>query len=118
MLLQGDGAGTYSAWLMPWPDGTLAKKTGPFTTPWRTVLVGETPGALADSRLPLNRNEPSKVPDVRQGFKPGKSVGIWWELHLEQSTWGSGPKPGATTGHVDTHNQLTAQNTRNSVIQG
>src|SRR3546814_1353750 len=29
MLLQGDGAGTYSAWLRPWPDGTLAKKTGP-----------------------------------------------------------------------------------------
>src|SRR3546814_11077690 len=54
MLLQGDGAGTYSAWLMPWPDGTLAKKTGPFTTPWRTVLVGETPGALDRKSTRLN----------------------------------------------------------------
>src|SRR3546814_11058212 len=34
MLLAGDGAGGYSAWLMPWPDGTLAKKAGPFATPW------------------------------------------------------------------------------------
>src|SRR3546814_4549730 len=48
MLLAGDGAGGYSAWLMPWPDGTLAQKAGPFATPWRTVLVGDSPGALAD----------------------------------------------------------------------
>lgn len=100
MLLEGNGAGTLTAWLMPWPDGELAKKTGPFTTPWRTVLVGETPGALADSRITLNLNEPSKLPDIRQWFKPGKYVGIWWEMHLEKSTWGSGPKHGANTANV------------------
>src|SRR3546814_10113786 len=64
MLLAGDGAGGYSAWLMPWPDGTLAKKAGPFATPWRTVLVGDSPGALADSRITLNLNEPNKLPDI------------------------------------------------------
>jgi alpha-glucosidase len=109
MLLQGDGAGTYSAWLMPWPDGTLAKKTGPFTTPWRTVLVGETPGALADSRITLNLNEPSKVPNIGQWFKPGKYVGIWWEMHLEKSTWGSGPKHGANTANVKRYIDFAAQ---------
>jgi alpha-glucosidase len=43
MLLQGSGTGTLTAWLMPWPDGVLAKKTGAFVTPWRTVLIGESP---------------------------------------------------------------------------
>ena len=109
MLLQGDGAGTYNAWLMPWPDGILAKKTGPFTTPWRTVLVGETPGALADSRITLNLNEPSKVPGIGQWFKPGKYVGIWWEMHLEKSTWGSGPKHGANTANVKRYIDFAAQ---------
>ena len=109
MLLQGDGAGTYNAWLMPWPDGVLAKKTGSFTTPWRTVLVGETPGALADSRITLNLNEPSKVPDIGQWFKPGKYVGIWWEMHLEKSTWGSGPKHGANTANVKRYIDFAAQ---------
>ncbi len=109
MLLQGDGAGTYNAWLMPWPDGILAKKTGPFTTPWRTVLVGETPGALADSRITLNLNEPSQVPGIGQWFKPGKYVGIWWEMHLEKSTWGSGPKHGANTANVKRYIDFAAQ---------
>ncbi|MFC3786645.1 alpha-glucosidase [Sphingopyxis italica] len=109
MLLQGDGAGTYNAWLMPWPDGILAKKTGPFTTPWRTVLVGETPGALADSRITLNLNEPSKVSGIGQWFKPGKYVGIWWEMHLEKSTWGSGPKHGANTANVKRYIDFAAQ---------
>ena len=109
MLLRGDGAGTYNAWLMPWPDGILAKKTGPFTTPWRTVLVGETPGALADSRITLNLNEPSKVPGIGQWFKPGKYVGIWWEMHLEKLTWGSGPKHGANTANVKRHIDFAAK---------
>ena len=109
MLLEGNGAGTYSAWLMPWPDGTFARKTGPFTTPWRTVLVGETPGALADSRITLNLNEPSKIPDIGKWFKPGKYVGIWWEMHLEKSTWGSGPTHGANTANVKRYIDFAAQ---------
>lgn len=109
MLLEGDGAGGYDAWLMPWPDGVLARKTGPFTTPWRTVLVGETPGALADSRITLNLNEPSKLPDIGKWFKPGKYVGVWWEMHLEKSTWGSGPKHGANTANVKRYIDFAAK---------
>jgi len=109
MLLEGNGAGTYSAWLMPWPDGVLAKKVGPFTTPWRTVLVGETPGALADSRITLNLNEPSKLPDIGKWFKPGKYVGIWWEMHLEKSTWGSGATHGANTANVKRYINFAAK---------
>jgi len=109
MLLQGNGEGTLTAWLMPWPDGTLAKKTGAFTTPWRTVLIGETPGALADSRIELNLNEPSKIPDIRKWFTPGKYVGVWWEMHLDKTTWGSGMRHGATTANVERYIDFAAK---------
>ncbi|RYY35899.1 MAG: glycoside hydrolase family 97 protein, partial [Sphingomonadales bacterium] len=99
MLLAGDGAGKLSAWLMPAPDGVLARKTGAFTTPWRTILIGDSAGALADSRLELNLNAPNKLGDV-SWIKPGKYIGIWWEMHLNRSTWGSGPTHGANTANV------------------
>jgi alpha-glucosidase len=108
MLLAGDGAGVLKAKLMPWQDGTLAKKTGPFTTPWRTVLIGDSAGALADSRIELNLNEPSKIADT-SWIKPGKYVGIWWEMHLERSTWGSGPKHGANTANTKRYMDFAAK---------
>ena len=109
MLLSNDGAGTYTAWLMPWPDGVLARKTGPFTTPWRTVLIGDSAGALADSRMELNLNEPNKMGAVPY-FKPGKFVGVWWEMHIGKSTWGSGPKHGATTAETERYIDFAAKN--------
>lgn len=109
MLLEGDGAGGYNAWLMPWPDGTLAKRTGPFATPWRTVLVGDSPGALADSRIELNLNDPNQLPNIAKWFKPGKYVGVWWEMHLDKTTWGSGAKHGATTANVKRYIDFAAK---------
>ncbi|MEG3181317.1 glycoside hydrolase family 97 protein [Sphingomonas sp. LT1P40] len=108
MLLSGDGAGKLTAWLMPAPDGVLARKTGAFTTPWRTILIGDSAAALADSRLTLNLNEPNKLGDV-SWVKPGKYVGIWWEMHLEKSTWGSGPKHGANTANVKRYMDFAAK---------
>ncbi len=108
MLLAGDGAGGLKAKLMPWPDGVLARKTGPFTTPWRTVLIGETAGALADSRIELSLNEPSEIADTAW-IKPGKYIGVWWEMHLKRSTWGSGPKHGANTANVERYMDFAAK---------
>lgn len=107
MLLTGNGVGTLSAWLMPWPDGVLARRTGPFTTPWRTVLITDSAGALADSRIELNLNEPNKLGDV-SWFKPGKFVGVWWEMHINRSTWESGPKHGANTRNVERYMDFAA----------
>ncbi|MFL6734528.1 MAG: glycoside hydrolase family 97 protein [Sphingomicrobium sp.] len=108
MLLAGDGAGSLKARLMPWPDGVLAKKTGPFVTPWRTVLIGASPAELADSRIELNLNEPSKIADI-SWFKPGKYIGVWWEMHLDKSTWSSGPRHGATTANVKRYMDFAAK---------
>lgn len=99
MLLAGDGVGTLRARLMPWSDGVLARKTGPFTTPWRTVLVTANAGALADSRIELNLNEPSKLRDV-SWVRPGKYVGVWWEMQLGLSSWATGARHAANTANV------------------
>ncbi len=115
MLLAGDGAGTLSARLMPWSDGVLARKTGPFTTPWRTIVIGDTPGDLADSRIALNLNEPNRLGDV-SWFKPGKYIGVWWEMHLNRSTWGSGENHGAATANVKRYIDFAAANGFDSVL--
>jgi alpha-glucosidase len=108
MLLEGNGTGTLSAWLMPWPDGVLARKAGPFTTPWRTVLITDSAGALADSRMELNLNEPNKLGSV-SWFKPGKFIGVWWEMHINKSTWETGPKHGANTRNVERYMDFAAK---------
>jgi alpha-glucosidase len=99
MNLRRTAERTLKADLMPWSDGVLVRKRGPFVTPWRTVLVAETPMALADSRMELNLNERSRISDT-SWIHIGKYVGIWWEMHLGKSTWGSGAKHGAHNANV------------------
>ncbi len=82
--------------LYPWSDGTKVKASTPMQTPWRTLQVAESPGDLITSYLILNLNEPNKIEDT-SWIKPQKYIGIWWEMHLNKSTWGSGEKHGATT---------------------
>jgi alpha-glucosidase len=109
MNLRRTAERTLKADLMPWSDGVLVRKTGPFMTPWRTVLIGETPMALADARIELNLNEPSRLADT-SWIKIGKYVGVWWEMHLNRSTWGSGERHGATNENVRRYIDFAARN--------
>ena len=78
-------------------NGNKVVTQTPFTTPWRTIIVGKKAGDLIESKIMLNLNEPNKIGDV-SWFKPTKYVGIWWEMHLGKSTWAKeGGKHGATT---------------------
>lgn len=63
-----------------------AKVTLPFSTPWRTIQIAEKPGALIESNLFVNLNEPNAIGSVDY-FTPMKYVGIWWEMHIGKSTW-------------------------------
>ena len=48
--------------------------TAPFTTPWRVILIGRTPGELLEHNdLFLNLNEPCAIPDT-SWIKPGKVI--------------------------------------------
>jgi len=71
----------------------------PFSTPWRTLRVADSAAALYESNLELNLNEPNKLGDV-SWFVPSKYVGVWWEMHLDLSTWATGPRHGATTANT------------------
>jgi alpha-glucosidase len=115
MNLRRTAERTLKADLMPWSDGVLVRKRGPFITPWRTVLIGETPMQLADSRLELNLNEPSRLTDT-SWIRPGKYVGIWWEMHLNKSTWGSGEKHGANNANVKRYIDFAAKHGLGGVL--
>jgi alpha-glucosidase len=83
--------------LSPSSQGAKVHRTAPFATPWRTLQIADSAGALyMSSDLILNLNEPNQLGDV-SWFKPAKYVGIWWAMHLGEASWSSGPKHGATT---------------------
>lgn len=100
MTLAHVGGYRLKADLVPWSDGARVKTKGAFRTPWRTILVTDSAAALIDAAdLELNLNEPNRLGDV-SWVEPGKYVGVWWEMHIGKSTWGSGPRHGATTANV------------------
>ena len=77
-------------------------RTGPFTTPWRTLIIADDAPGLYMSHLELNLNEPNKLGDV-SWIKPGKFVGVWWNMITGKWSWATGPKHGATTANVKTY---------------
>ena len=86
--------------LAPSSQGARVRRTAPFATPWRTLMITDSASALyMASDLILNLNEPNALGDV-SWFKPAKYIGIWWEMHLGTASWASGPQHGATTANT------------------
>ena len=94
--LVGSDASTLKTSLTKWSDGTGVYVTDTRTTPWRTIIITDRAGGLIESHLMLKLNEPCKIEDT-SWCKPGKYIGIWWELHKYMRTWYYGPQHGATT---------------------
>ncbi|MFA7229234.1 MAG: glycoside hydrolase family 97 catalytic domain-containing protein, partial [Melioribacteraceae bacterium] len=72
--------------LVPDAAGNKAYLQTPCSTPWRTIIVSKNAADILSSKLILNLNEPSKIEDV-SWIKPMKYVGIWWEMHVNKSSW-------------------------------
>ena len=49
----------------------------PLTTPWRVIMIADSPGKLIESNLLLCLNEPSKIDDT-SWITPGKAAWEWW----------------------------------------
>jgi alpha-glucosidase len=96
MWLRRVEGGRFRAQLAPASEGWKVRRQAPFHTPWRTIRIADSAAALYASNLELNLNEPNALGDV-SWVVPAKYVGIWWEMHLDQSTWATGRKHGATT---------------------
>jgi alpha-glucosidase len=64
--------------LVPIPGEKEPKVLGkvPLTTPWRVIMIADSPGKLIESNLLLCLNEPSKIEDT-SWITPGKSVWEW-----------------------------------------
>lgn len=96
MALRNVGDHKLKADLFPWSDGVLVRGKGSVRSSWRTIQIADSPSGLVESTMLLNLNEPSKLADT-SWIEPGKYVGIWWEMHINRATWGSGDRHGATT---------------------
>lgn len=115
MTLRNSGKNKFQSELVPWADGVKVYTKTPFETPWRTIIIAENPGELVTSTLMLNLNEPSKIEDL-SWIEPSKYIGIWWGMHLEKYTWGSGDKHGATTENTKEYIDFAAENNFDGVL--
>ena len=97
------------AHLTPSATGPAVERHGAFTTPWRTMRIADSAAGLYMSNLELNLNEPNKLGDV-SWVHPSKFVGVWWEMHLNHSSWASGAQHGATTQNTKRYIDFAAAN--------
>lgn len=114
-LLPEKGSSTLRVYLTPWSTGEKVYTKAPGHTPWRTVIIGNTPGDLLLSRMMLNLNEPSKIEDT-SWIKPGRYIGIWWGMHMNAYTWHIGPKHGATTENTKRYIDFAAKHGFSGVL--
>lgn len=89
-------AGNFEARLRSWSGGPKVKTKAPFKSPWRTIQVAREAVGLINSDIILNLNEPNALGDV-SWVEPGKYVGIWWAMHINDRTWGRDKIHGAST---------------------
>ncbi len=77
---------SFSSHLTPDALGNKAYLTAPSQTPWRTVIAADNAPEILESKTILNLNEPSVIEET-EWIKPVKYVGIWWEMHVNKSSW-------------------------------
>ncbi len=108
----------FRAMLAPSSRGAKVVRDLPFHTPWRTIRISGDAAGLYDNDIDLNLNEPNKLGDV-SWFTPHKYIGIWWEMHLNKSSWASGENHGATTENAKKHIDFAAEHGfRGILIEG
>lgn len=62
----------------PSQTGIAFSSSVPLLSPWRFFIFGKTPGALIESNLAMNLNEPNKITGIENWLKPGKTTWSWW----------------------------------------
>ena len=73
--------------LSPLPSKPGVKVAGklPHKSPWRVLMISDRIGALIESNIITNLNEPSKIKDV-SWIKPGKTTFPWWNGNIVADT--------------------------------
>ncbi|RVT41669.1 glycoside hydrolase family 97 protein [Rheinheimera sediminis] len=107
---------TLKADLVPWANGDKVYTQTPFQTPWRTIQIADSEVALLNSDLILNLNEPAAKDTDISYIKPGKYMGIWWEMHIGEKDWSPGSKQGATTERAMQYIDFASKHNIDSVL--
>ncbi len=110
-----DDPTTLHSTLVPWPDGTKVKAEVPHQTPWRVLQIADRPGALVESHLLQNLNEPSKIDDP-SWIEPRTYVGIWWGMHIGTYSWDREGPHGATTKRTKRYVDFAAEHDIDAVL--
>lgn len=107
--------GNFEARLRNWSGGPKVKTRAPFKSPWRTIQIAPDAVGLINSDIVLNLNEPNKLGDVSWA-KPGKYIGIWWAMHINDRTWASDKYHGATTAETKRYIDFAAKHGFSGVL--
>ncbi|WP_326525478.1 glycoside hydrolase family 97 protein [Sphingomonas sp.] len=103
-----DGS-TLRASLTPGSDAPKVVRTAPFATPWRTLVIADDAPGLYMSHITLNLNEPNRQGDVAWA-KPGKFMGIWWNMIRGVWSWDLTDRHGASNANVRRYIDFAAAN--------
>ena len=107
--------GSFEAQLRPGSDGVKVHTTAPFNSPWRTIQIAPDAAGLINSDIILNLNEPNKLGDV-SWVEPGKYIGIWWAMHINERTWGNDGIHGANNEDVKRYIDFAAEHGFSGVL--
>jgi alpha-glucosidase len=107
--------GNFEARLRSWSGGPKVKTRAPFKSPWRTIQIAREAIGLINSDIILNLNEPNKLGDV-SWVEPGKYVGIWWAMHINERSWGRDKIHGATTEETKRYIDFAAEHGFSGVL--
>ncbi|MBA4766287.1 MAG: glycoside hydrolase family 97 protein [Porphyrobacter sp.] len=107
--------GNFQANLRNWAGGPKVKTKAPFNSPWRTIQIADRAVGLINSDIVLNLNEPNALGDVSYA-KPGKYIGIWWAMHINDRTWASNKYHGATTAETRRYIDFAAKHGFSGVL--
>lgn len=113
---KGENLIQFTADLVPWSNGDKVRTQTPFQSPWRTIQIAKNAVALLNSDLILNLNEPANAKIDTSYIKPGKYMGIWWEMHIGLKDWSPGPKQGATTARAKQYIDFASQHDIDGVL--
>lgn len=64
-------------------DGFAVSSRAPLSSPWRVLMIGDTPGRLIESTLILSLNDPPAFKDT-SWIRPGKAAWDWWSGQLTE----------------------------------
>jgi alpha-glucosidase len=79
-----------------------------FETPWRVIMLGDTPGKLIESNLIANLNPPTSIADT-SWIRPGKSAWDWWSGGLAPDVPNAGMNDATMRRYIDHAASLSLQ---------